>query len=172
MFLLFVASYGSWSAISFPRCPICAFVQLNSILHSCCSSSMTLVLICSMRRVCFFWFCSNWSVIQLSVCTSTDFSPDSVYCIYSNAFRIAICSAWLLVHRPFSLYFNVAVRLLSKKIVIPAPTPRSFLLPSVHACTVQSVSYFHILQLFWRVSVDGSSFPFQFPYHTAFLVIL
>jgi len=45
------------------------------------------------------------------------------------------------VHRPFSLYFNVALRLLSKKIAIPAPTPKSFLLPSVYAsirCEVSS----------------------------------
>ena len=60
-----------------------------------------------------------------------------MYCIYSNAFRIASCLAWLLEHRPFNLYFNVAVRLPPEKIAIPNPTPMLLSLPSctrVHAC--------------------------------------
>jgi hypothetical protein len=87
-----------------------------------------------MRCVCFFWFCSSWSVIQLSVYTRTIFSPDFEFCIYSSAFRIAKCSAWLLEQRLCSLYFNVAVMLFSEKIAIPDPTLMSLLLPSVYAC--------------------------------------
>jgi len=72
--------------------------------------------------------------MRLSLYTRADFPPASEYCIYSNAFRIAICSAWLLEQRPFSLNFNVAVRLFSEKIAIRDPPPTSPLLPSVHAC--------------------------------------
>jgi len=93
MVLPLTASFARWSARSFPRCPACALIQLNSTIYSCCSISMTLVLICSMICVCFFWFCSSFSVIRLSVYTGTVFSSAFEYCIYSNAFRIAICSA-------------------------------------------------------------------------------
>ena len=53
--------------------------------------------------------------------------------MYSNAFRIANCSARLLEQRSFSLYFKHVVRLLSEKIAIPDPTPILLLQLSVYA---------------------------------------
>ena len=146
MVLLFAASFANWSANSFPLYHACAFFQLNSTFHSSPSNSKTLVLICSMRCVCVFWFYSILSVVWLSVHTRTVLSPVFEYCICSSAFRIAICSAWLLVQWLCSLYFNVVVRLFSEKTAIPDPTPASLLLPPVY--TVWSVGCFHVLLLF------------------------
>jgi hypothetical protein len=96
MFLLFAASFASWSASSFLWSPACALIQLNSTFH-CISISTTLVLIWFMRCVWFFW-CGD-CIIRLN----TVFSIIFKFCMYSYAFRIAICSAWLLEQRPFSL---------------------------------------------------------------------
>ena len=110
----------------FPLCPRCALIQLKFTFHSCLSMSSTLFLIWSIKCVCRFWFCTNCNVILLSVNIITVFSSSFKRCMHSNAFKIAICSAWLLVHRSCNLYFNVVFSLLPKKIAIPAPTPTSF----------------------------------------------
>jgi hypothetical protein len=52
-----------------------------------------------------FRFLSDSSVIRLSVYTKIVLSLVSKYCIFSSAFSIASCSAWLFEHRSSNLYF-------------------------------------------------------------------
>jgi hypothetical protein len=52
------------------------------------------------------------NVIRLSVDTNTVLSVFYKFYLFSSAFSIASCSAWLFEHRPFNLYFVVSVRLL------------------------------------------------------------
>ena len=58
-----------------------------------------------------------------SVCT---------FSVYSSALNIASCSAWLLVHLLFNLYFRLALWSPDLNMATPAPTPCSDLLPSVN----------------------------------------
>ena len=71
--------------------------------------------------------------------------------MYSNAFIIANCSAWLLEQRSFNLYFKHVVRLLSENITIPDPTPMSFLLPSVYAYMECVLSSCPSIMTVWNV---------------------
>jgi len=131
MISLFVAaSFASWSAI--PWCPACALIQLNSIFQLCFSSSVALFLIFPMSCVWFFRVLSYSNVIRLSVNICTVLSLVSMFCMFSKAFSIASCSAWLFEQRPSNLYFFLYVILSSLNITIPDPTPCSLLLPSVY----------------------------------------
>jgi len=81
--------------------------------------------------VCPVRFCSSCRVILLSEYTRAVLFCSFSCCMYSKAFKIAICSAWLLVRRTFSLYLSVVFRFPPVKMAIPEPTPASLLLPSV-----------------------------------------
>jgi hypothetical protein len=53
-------------------------------------------------------------VIRLSVDTKTVLSLVSKCNIFSDAFSIVRCSAWLFEHRPSDLYVFVSIMLLSR----------------------------------------------------------
>ena len=43
---LLFASLANWSALSFPSCPICALIQLNSSVPTLFASAFRLVIVC------------------------------------------------------------------------------------------------------------------------------
>jgi hypothetical protein len=103
--LLVAACFASWSASSFPWCPVRALTQLNSIYQFCNTISITFILILSMRYVWVFRFLSDSSVIRLSVDTKNVLSLVFKCCMFSSAFSISSCLVWLFEHRPSNLYF-------------------------------------------------------------------
>jgi hypothetical protein len=91
----------------------------------------------SMWYVWFSQFSSDSNIILLSVDTKTVLLLVSKCCIFSSAFSIASCSAWLFKHHLSNLYFFLSVMLLSVNMAIIDPPPCSFLLPSVYTRGVQ-----------------------------------
>jgi hypothetical protein len=79
---------------------------LNSTFQLCFSIYITFILIFSMRYVWFLRFLSDSNVILLSVDTNIVLLLGSKCFMFSSAFSIASCSAWLFEHRPFNLYFS------------------------------------------------------------------
>ena len=122
------ASFASVSAISFPWIPAWAPTRQNWIFLFISPISTTFLLIFSIRYVWMLLFLRESSVIRLSVYMVAVLSSVSMFAVNSSALRIASCSAWLLVHLLFNLFFRLLMTWPNLNMTIPAPTPCSDLL--------------------------------------------
>ena len=137
--LLVAASFASWSASSFPWCPACALIQLNSVVHLWFSNSITFFLLCCIRCVWFFRFLNDSNAVRLSFNICTVLSSVFKYCMFSSAFSIASSLAWLFEHRPSNLYLYVSVILSSLNITIPILLVHFFRRKCIYECCVFSL---------------------------------
>jgi len=123
-------------------------------------------------------FLSDSNFIRLSADTNNVLLVFSVFCIFSSAFNIASCSAWLFEHPPFNLHFVVSGWVLFVYISNPDPTTCSVLLLSVYifmVCLLSScpsiilTAYAGLVQCFTSFS---RSIWFQFPFiHSEYFAV-
>jgi len=141
MSVFVAASFASVPASSFPWIPTWAFTQQSWIFQFIFPLSVNFILISSMRNVWISLYLNESSVIQLSVYMVVTLSSVCRFSVYSSALNIASCSAWLLMHLLFNLYFRLLMWVPYLNMVTPAPTPCSDLLPSVNIWIVLVSSF-------------------------------
>ena len=103
------ASFASLFTNSFPSIPACPFTQPKCVIHFKCVSAIILFLMNSVNRFRLNLFCNKSKVILLSVYIASRLSLSCPSCSSSNfykAFKVAICSAWLLEQCPYILNFG------------------------------------------------------------------
>ena len=131
-FSSWAASLASLSAALLPSIPMWAFTHPKWIVQFSVDRCRILFLVSSVKKLCMEWFLSESIVTLLSVKMATILPVgSSSFGRCSRAFRIAICSAWLLEQKFCSLYLHCVTSCLFEYIATPAPTLPPSLLPSV-----------------------------------------
>jgi len=114
-----------------------------------------------MRCVWILLFMSEFSVIRLSVYMVVVLFSVCRFPVYSSALTIASCSAYLLVHFLFNLYFRIFMCVPDLNMVTSAPTRCSELYLLVNIWTVLVSSLFSV----WNFIVSAGDANNSLPCH-------
>ena len=147
------ASCATLFTNSFPSIPRVFFTQPKCIVHYKGASFIILFLIYSINRFRLNLFCSKSEVILLSVYIAKRFSlsrPSWSPYNFSNTFKIAICSAWLLEQCHCSLNFSWCSNLPFTNIIHSAPNVASnFNAICIHFSCIYSTVFIYYLYYYY-----------------------